>query len=179
MKTALITRVCKPLAVVGITAVIAATSLPAYATDIYIRFPDIKGESLDEDHRNWSDLISIDWSSRPAEKGRNGVPVFDDIIVVKEFDAAAPLLQQAFATGIVIPRVNIEVVDELGDLRQVYEFYSVKVTSYSINGSGLDDGPSDNFSETLSLGYEGARSVVFPLNPNQPPVEWIYSRLDQ
>lgn len=114
----------------------------------FLKVGDIKGESQDADHKNWSDIISFSQaittptSVDDAASRRRGSVVLEDIVVTKELDAASPKLAEAVLTGEVFPEAKIHLAKSTGERRQVYYTYELKnirVTSYSVNGNTDDD----------------------------------------
>lgn len=81
--------------------------------------------------------------------------VLEEIEVEKEVDRTSVPLVQACSGGASFPEVVIEWNFGTGEEHSAYlelRLYSVKVTSYSVNGSGLDDGSVPT--ETLSLNFD-------------------------
>lgn len=74
------------------------------ATDIFAKIGDIKGESLDDKHKDEVEVLSFSWglantapiSSSGAGAGKAS---FHDLSFVHNIDKASPLLMQACATG--------------------------------------------------------------------------------
>ncbi|MCA9392856.1 MAG: type VI secretion system tube protein Hcp [Candidatus Omnitrophica bacterium] len=100
-------------------------------------------------------LTMLNWgfaADDPAA-ARAGV-VLEEIEVEKEVDRTSVPLVQACAGGRSFPEVVIVWNTGTGDEPSYLELrlYSVKVTSYSVNGSGLDDGSIPT--ETLSLNFD-------------------------
>ena len=162
---------------IALIAIYAISALPAQASG-YIKLGDIDGESSDVNHQNWSDILSVSMqtvdSQSDDKRSQSAAPRFGDIVIVKEWDASAPKLQEKVVTEEVIPYTLIEIFDEQKRLRQVYEIFDVLISSYSNHAHGGSDGSRPM--ESFSLNYEKARIIAFPLSAEQPPVEWYYSR---
>jgi len=85
-------------------------------TDIFVNFGDIKGESIDEAHRDWVDAISysdqISTSQSPLIKWRpqTSAVVFSPVTIVKLIDASTPKLREAACKGTHFPEVYVEFV---------------------------------------------------------------------
>lgn len=165
------------LMTIGFVAVMAIITLPVQAAG-YIKVGDIKGESRDELHKGWIDVDSFAFATIEAGeaggKSREPEAMFGDIVIVVEADKSSPKLLESVSKGTVYPSTIIEITDEFGTLRQLYELSGVKITSYSVNGSGLDDGFV--LTQELSLNFEEMRLVAFPLDPDEPLVESYHSR---
>jgi len=132
------------------------TQTQASTTAAFIKIGDIKGESVESSHKEWSDLLSFDQGqsvTAPSGEGRRRASVsLGDVVVVKELDKASPKIAEAVLTGEVFPKVEIELTATFGDdtrrlVYYSYELVNVRVTSYNISGSGQgDDVPTENFS---------------------------------
>lgn len=76
----------------------------------YIKFDGVKGEALDKDHKNWSDLASFGQGiTQPGCGGtgasrRRGDVILDDITCSKELDKASPRLPRPYARAKSSPR---------------------------------------------------------------------------
>jgi len=123
----------------------------------YIKFDGIDGESMDKDHKSWSDVLSFNQglvqpgSSATGPTRRRGDVIVEDIGVVKELDKASPKIGEAVCKGRVFPKVDIHVTASTTDAGRVtyyaYELKNVMVTRYDISGSGQsEDVPTENFS---------------------------------
>ncbi len=143
---------------------LAAMACPTTASAaVFAKYDGIDGESNDDDHGKWIDVLSIDWGANkpgtPAASGqsrRRGAAVAEDMTIAYEYEKASPKLLEALTTGKVIPRLEIEVTATYGGTRATYlkyELKNVQVTSYSVHASGDDEaGPptvvvANNFEE--------------------------------
>lgn len=135
----------------------------------YLKLGDIKGESTDEGHKDWINLLSVSHDINREAKASGtararGSATFGDIVVVKELDASTPKLQESIAAGKSFPTAEIEFTKSLGeDRRQVpylkYELKNVMITSYSFHGTAAGDSiPVD----TISLNF-GEIKVIYTI----------------
>ena len=75
------------------------------ASDIFAKLGDIKGESLDAEHKGQIELLSWSWgvaNSGPRSTGGGGgagKPSFHDLSFTHKIDKASPLLLRGCATG--------------------------------------------------------------------------------
>ncbi|MBX3443880.1 MAG: type VI secretion system tube protein Hcp [Planctomyces sp.] len=131
----------------------------------YIKFDGIDGESLDKEHKGWSDIISFEQRIHKPGTGtgvyrRRADVVFDDIVVSKAVDKASPKLAERVANGKVFSKVEIHVTRSYTDKgRQtylIYELENVQVLSYDINGACQS---ADVPTEELSLNFEKIKVV--------------------
>lgn len=81
----------------------AADAVYSSASRAFIKFEGIDGESTDDDHKGWSDLVTFDQiihtPGTTAADGtwRPGVAVLEDIVVTKDLDKASPSWQRRSA----------------------------------------------------------------------------------
>jgi type VI secretion system secreted protein Hcp len=75
------------------------------AADIFAKLGDIKGESLDDKHKDEIEVLSISWgvsnsgSMAYGGGGGEGKATFHDLSFVHRFDKASPILMQSCANG--------------------------------------------------------------------------------
>jgi len=75
------------------------------ASDIFAKLGDIKGESLDDKHKDEIEVLSFSWGVTNAGVnaggggGGAGKATFQDLSIVHTVDKASPLLLKACATG--------------------------------------------------------------------------------
>jgi len=76
------------------------------ASDIFAKIGDIKGESLDDKHKDEIEVLSFSWgvtnagiSSGGGGGAGAGKATFQDLSIVHHVDKASPLLLKACATG--------------------------------------------------------------------------------
>ena len=76
------------------------------AADIFAKLGDIKGESLDDKHKDEIEVVSFSWgvdnrgSMAFGSGGGDGKATFHDLSLVHKVDKASPILMQACATGV-------------------------------------------------------------------------------
>jgi len=75
------------------------------AEDIFAKLGDIKGESLDDKHKDEIEVLSISWglsnsgSMAHGSGGGEGKASFSDLSFMHNVDKASPVLMQACALG--------------------------------------------------------------------------------
>ena len=121
------------------------------AADIFAKIGDIKGESLDDKHKDEVEVLSWSWGvaqsgsiSRAAAVGRQGE--FNDFNFTHQIDKASPVLLRACATGEHIKEATIT-VRKAGKGQQ--EFLIIKmndiiITSVNPSGSGERAATAEN-----------------------------------
>lgn len=127
------------------------------ASDYLLELDGIKGESLDEKHKDKIEIDSFSWGVTNAGNmgrgggGGTGKADFHDISFVKQTDKASPLLVKAAATGDHIKKAVLTARKAGGKAGQVEYFKitleDVMVSSFTTGGNaGSSSIPVDNFS---------------------------------
>ncbi len=82
--------------------------------DLFIRFGDIEGESVDEMHENWNDVQSINWgvsiptgTDSGSKGGGIGTPTFADLSWVQAMDKSFPPLFDSLTRGKALATVDV------------------------------------------------------------------------
>jgi type VI secretion system secreted protein Hcp len=142
------------------------------AFDCFIQIQDIPGESTDDKHKDWIEVLSYSHGlSQPASGssssggGRSAERCnHQDFSIVKTLDKASPKLALYCCNGTHIPKITIELCRASGD-KQKYMQY---VLSESIVSS-VRPGGSSHGGEELPL-----EEVSF----NYGKIEWVYTETD-
>jgi type VI secretion system secreted protein Hcp len=122
------------------------------ATDIFAKIGDIKGESMDDKHKDEIEVLSYSWgvanagSMAHGSGGGEGKASFQDMSFVHHIDKSSPVLMQACATGTHLKEATIT-HRKAGKGQQEYlviKMNDIIVTSVSHGGS--NDGHSENVS---------------------------------
>jgi type VI secretion system secreted protein Hcp len=128
---------------------------PTAAVDMYIKLPDIDGESVDENHDKWIDVLSIDWGAHKPTAGKNaerrrGDVNLEDLTMTREYDASSPKIMLACANGTHFPSVELEAPERPGAeaTYMKYKLKNVMITSYSIDATG------ERPMETITMTYQ-------------------------
>src|SRR5689334_12942732 len=82
-------------------------SRTSMAADIFAKLGDIKGESIDDKHKDEIEVLSFSWGVLHPQAsagaggggGAQGKTTFHDLSIVHKIDKASPVLMQACATG--------------------------------------------------------------------------------
>lgn len=101
--------------------------------DAYLQIDGIKGESMDDKHRDWIECLDvhfgIDQPRSPVASTAGGHTSaraeFDDIVVSKLADLSTPLLLQHCAMGKTIPKAKFEFFRADGNGERVKYFEMV------------------------------------------------------
>jgi type VI secretion system secreted protein Hcp len=125
------------------------------ASDIFAKIGDIKGESLDDKHKDEIEVQSFSWgvtnsgSMASGSGGGEGKATFHDLSFVHNIDKASPVLMQACATGVHMKEATIT-HRKSGKGQQ--EFLIVKMNDVIITGV-THGGSGDGHSENVSLAF--------------------------
>ena len=126
------------------------------ATDIFAKIGDIKGESVDDKHKNEIEVLSFSWgvansgSTGSGGGSGQGKATFQDLLIVHDIDNATPALLKACATGQHIKDATIT-HRKAGKGQQ--EFLIIKlndVTIAAVSHAGAEDQP---YAESVSLKF--------------------------
>jgi type VI secretion system secreted protein Hcp len=132
--------------------------------DIFAKLGDIKGESLDDKHKDEIEVLSYSWgvtnSSSILSGGAAGKASFQDLQIVHTMDKASPALMQACATGTHLKDATIT-HRKAGKVQQEYlviKMNDVIITSVTHSGSSGQPLP-----ETISLAFAKVDLSYSPL----------------
>ena len=140
------------------------------AFDAYLKVQDIDGESTDDKHADWIEILSystgvVQASSGSASSGGGASAEradFQDFSIVKALDKASPKLALACANGTHVPEVTLELCRAGGDKLKYMEY---KLTNCIV--SSVRPGGSSQGGETLPL-----EEVSF----NYGKIAWTYTQ---
>ena len=147
---------------------VTSTTTNGGGNKIFLNVDGIPGESLDDKHDDWIDVLSFSHSisqptsglttTRTAERSTH-----EDFTIVKELDKSSPKLALASCNGRHISEVIIEVCRaDTSDKYMRYTLTDVIVTSISQNGSSQDGDARPT--EEISLRYGR--------------IDWSYTEVD-
>jgi type VI secretion system secreted protein Hcp len=130
--------------------------VPVVASDIFAKLGDIKGESLDDKHKDEIEVLSWSWgvtNAAPASTGTGagaGKPKFQDFSFTHKIDKASPVLMQACATGVHLKEATIT-HRKAGKGQQ--EFLIIKMNDVIVTALTDGDTSDGGSSETVSLAF--------------------------
>jgi type VI secretion system secreted protein Hcp len=144
------------------------------AIDAFLKFfgPDISGESTDEKHKDWMEVLSYNWGLTQASSMASGTggrsaerANFSDFSFVKTIDKASVDLAQNCATGQHFSKAELQVHEASGEKHQYYKVLmeDVIISGYHPSGSGGGDKPTESASinygkiqwEYTPIGHDG------------------------
>jgi len=128
------------------------------AADIFAKLGDIKGESLDDKHKDEIEILSWSWgvSNTASAGGLKGVgigagrPTFHDLSFTHKIDKASPVLMQACATGVHLKEATIT-HRKAGKGQQ--EFLIFKMNDVIVTGVSDSDSAEGDGVENVSLTF--------------------------
>jgi type VI secretion system secreted protein Hcp len=139
------------------------------ASDIFAKIGDIKGESVDKQHKDEIDVMSFSWGATQAGTTAAGGGAgagkvqFSDFSFTTSTSKASPSLFLACATGQHIKEATIS-VRKPGENPQDYlilKMTDVLVSSYNTAGSSQGDRPT----ESINMAFA---KVEFSYRPQSP-----------
>jgi type VI secretion system secreted protein Hcp len=139
------------------------------ASDIFAKLGDIKGESLDDKHKDEIEVLSYSWgvtnpgSAHSGGGGGTGGTTFQDLSIVHKIDKASPNLLNACATGQHLKEATIT-FRKAGKGQQ--EFLIIKMNDVIITGVVQGAPSSEAGSETVSLEFAKVDWQYKPQNPD-------------
>ncbi len=117
------------------------------ASDNFIQIDGIKGESTDDKHKDWIEVMSYNWgvsqmasaaavSATSSSAGQRAD--FQDLSIVKLMDKSSPLLMKACAKGDAVKEVKLELCRATGSkaVYMEYKLEQVIISSVSTGGGG-------------------------------------------
>ena len=139
------------------------------STDIFCKIDGINGESTDDRHKNWIEVLNYSLSIQQPVSITSGTggrtaarASFSDLAIVKELDKSSPNLALYCSNGKHIPKIVIEMclATEQKHTFMKYVLEDAIVSSVSPSGSGGGSKPTE--------------SVTF----NYGKIEWEYTPID-
>jgi type VI secretion system secreted protein Hcp len=166
----------RELIAAALSAVALAAASPQVAlaaSDLFIKIGDIKGESQDDQHKDWVEVLAYSWglsgATRNAPKPQQPVGPLQaacaqEFTITKTLDKASPALFASTATGTTIPSVtfNARRPDGSGGGNYlVMTFSNVVITAVEDGGSGGEDRPT----ESVSFNFGSVQITYTPQAP--------------
>mgnify|MGYP003573640881 CR=1 FL=1 len=137
----------------------------------YIQLPDIKGESEEQNHKEWVYVESVSMpifrSITPGATGvqrSNGETSLGDLVIVKTWDSSTPNIAATCANGVFMDEVLIHMcstVNKKNVTNMELKLQNVIITGYSFHGSGNQEPVP---TEEITLNYTA--------------IEWTYKKFD-
>jgi type VI secretion system secreted protein Hcp len=138
------------------------------ASDIFAKLGDIKGESLDDKHKDEIEVLSYSWGVANAGSmgygsgGGEGKAQFHDLSFTHKIDKASPVLMQACATGVHLKEATIT-HRKAG--KGQHEYLVVKMNDVIVTGV-THGGSGDGHSENVTLAFAKVNIEYKPQKPD-------------
>jgi type VI secretion system secreted protein Hcp len=139
------------------------------ASDIFVKIGDIKGESLDDKHKDEIEVLSFSWgvtntgAATPGGGGGASKATFQDLSIVHNLDKASPKLLEACATGVHLKDATIT-HRKSGKGQQ--EFLIVKMNDVIITAVSHGGTAAEPAAETVSLAFAKVDLEYKPQKPD-------------
>lgn len=137
------------------------------ASDTFIKFDGIDGESTDDKHQKWIEVMSYSWGVHQAAttvstagSAPSARADFTDLSITKELDKATPKLFIHCASGQPIAKVEVDFCRAAGDTKESYMKYTMEeviISSVSTGGGGDGSLPI----ETVTMNYGKLKQEYF------------------
>lgn len=156
--------------VLGIVAIGSANSFAA--TDMYMQYGTIKGDSLATGHTGWIDLGNYQFDiEKPTSIGsgiqESGVPKISAITITKTMDSSSTqLMQEAFAgTG---QTVKIDLVKSSSVAGQPFTYGEYVLSNAIVTGYSVSSG-ADVPTESINISFTKITFTYTPQNNDGSP----------
>ena len=122
------------------------------AADVFLKLGDIKGESLDDKHKDEIDVLAYSWGVSNATSmatgggGGQGKASFHDLTITHHVDKASPNLLKMCATG---EHIKEATLTQRKQGKGQQEYLLIKLTDVmvsSVQAGGTGDQVTENFS---------------------------------
>lgn len=145
------------------------------AVDMFLKVEGIDGESSDDAHAQWIELLSYSHGVSQPVSGASGTggrtagrADFQDFTVTKTLDASTPDLNLHCANGKHIPKIEIELCLATEDKHVFMKYEMEDVIVSSISPGGSSDGGGKPL-ETVSFAYGTFKWEYTPIDSKGAP----------
>ena len=134
--------------------------------DAYLQIEGIKGESTDDKHKDWIEVMHVDWSvSQPRASSvstagghTNGRADLSEVSFTKLADLASPVLFQHCAMGKTIPKAVFEFYRADGDGKPIC-YFKLQLENVMISNVHPNSGDGGILTETVHFAYAKIKST--------------------
>ena len=139
------------------------------AADIFAKIGDIKGESLDDKHKDEIEVLSFSWGVTNAQVvsggggGAAGKATFQDLTIVHTLDKASPALLKACATG---THIKDAIITHRKAGKGQQEYLIVKLNDVIITGVSHGGAAGQPISENVTLAFAKIDLQYKPQKPD-------------
>lgn len=122
------------------------------ASDIFAKIGDIKGESLDDKHKDQIEVLSWSWGVTGPQRKTPACP--HEFVITKFLDASSPPLIGAAAQGTVFPLASVTVRKSGSQSEDYLTFTFTDVVISEIDSKAVVT--LDRVNEEISINYRSA-----------------------
>jgi type VI secretion system secreted protein Hcp len=130
------------------------------AIDVYLQIDGIKGESMDDKHKDWIECKSVKWAvtqpkSATASTGGGHTAEraeMTEIAITKLADLATPILLQTCAAGKTIPKAKLEFMRADGNGERV-KYFEIQLENVLIGEVKPSVSEGDFMQEDIGLKF--------------------------
>jgi type VI secretion system secreted protein Hcp len=157
--------------------------------DAFLKVATVPGESTDDKHAEWIEVLSYSWGASQATggaasaSGNNAGQRVDihDFAVVKQLDKASPKLFLSCATGESIGDVTLELCKAGGDKQKYMSYKMSDVLVASVRPGGTGKGGDALPLEEVSFRFSKIQLEYIPIDKTgkpqgQVPAGWDLAR---
>jgi type VI secretion system secreted protein Hcp len=145
--------------------------------DAFLKLSTIPGESTDDKHKEWIEILSYSWGASQATGGQasmtgahSGQRVdISDLSIVHQLDKASPKLFQACCTGEHIPEVKLELCKAGGDKQKYMTYKMTDVLVSSVRPGGSSQGGDALPLEEVSVRFSKVQLEYIPIDKTGKP----------
>ena len=135
----------------------------------FVKFEGVDGESSDDPHKRWSDILSLSQTSFQEfkdETTRLSEPSLVEglISITKPIDKASPKLAESLSNGKVFPWAEIQICENSSDriCYYKYQLVNVMISTYAISGTSSEEIPM----EEITLNFEKIKISYSEIKPD-------------
>jgi type VI secretion system secreted protein Hcp len=130
------------------------------AIDVYLQLEGIKGESMDDKHKDWIECSEMHWAINQPKSATASTAgghtaeraELKEVTFEKTADLSSPILMQTCAMGRTIPKAKIEFLRADGQGERV-KYFEIELENVLIGGISPTIHAGSILSEYVSLKY--------------------------
>ena len=130
------------------------------AIDVYLQIDGIKGESMDDKHKDWIECTAVKWGvsqPRSATASTGGGHTAErcehqEIALTKLADLASPILLQTCSAGKTIPKAKLEFMRADGQGDRI-KYFEIELENVLIGGVSPSVAEGSIIQETVGLKF--------------------------
>ncbi|MFC4931162.1 Hcp family type VI secretion system effector [Massilia sp. GCM10023247] len=135
------------------------------AIDVYLQIDGIKGESMDDKHKDWIECTSVNWGvsqPRSATASTGGGHTAErcehkEITFTKLADLSSPILMQTCAAGKTIPKAKLEFMRADGQGERI-KYFEIELENVLIGSVMPTVKEGSIMQETVSLKFSQVKN---------------------